>query len=191
MKILHIILNGLTEILMHNPQTMKTPSGDVERKRIPSPEEEAATSRYLLPNGNLCIPASAVLGSLLQGAKGYRIGKRAAGEILAGAIIGKDEDFPLLRDGKPIAGDNYIIDSRRAVVQRQGVIRNRAKIRLPWQLEAYFEFNEELANIEQVKTALTVAGRTVGLLDGRAKVKGSPSPGLWFGKYEVTDIWSE
>lgn len=193
MEILHIKLNGLTPILTHNPAGSMTQAGGrgIERKVIPAPEEEAAASRYLLPNGNMGIPASAILGSLLQGARGYRIGRRPAADILAGAIIGKDDYFPLLRDDKPIAGDDYTIDSRRAVVKRQGIIRNRAKVELPWQIEAVFEFNSEIANIEQVKTALTNAGLTVGVLDGRAKVKGSPSAGLWFGKYEVADIWSE
>lgn len=46
-------------------------------------------------------------------------------------------------------------------------------------------------NSEQVRTALINAGLTVGLLDGRQKVKGSPSPGQRFGRFEVTDIWSE
>ena len=193
MEKLHIKLNGLTPLLMHNPVgSMTQPRGrGIERKVIPTPEEETKASRYLLPDGNMGVPASAILGSLLQGARGYRIGRRSATEVLAGAIVGKDGYFPLLRDGKPIAGDDYTIDSRRAVIKRQGIIRNRAKIELPWQVEADFEFNSEIANIEQVKTALSNAGLTVGILDGRSKVKGSPSAGLWFGKFEVSDIWTE
>lgn len=186
MEILHIKLNGLSPLLMHSPESMRrTDDETLGRKVIPSPEEEAAASRYLLPDGNFYVPAIAVRSSMLHGARGYRIGKRPAREILAGAVILSDEVFPLLRDGQPIAGDDYVIDSRRAVVQRQGIIRNRAKIELPWQVEAVFDYNSQLANLEQIKTALNNAGQIAGLLDGR------PGTGLWFGRYEVTDIWSE
>lgn len=186
METLHIELNGLSPLLMHSPESMhRADDKALGRKVIPSPEEEATASRYLLPDGNFYVPAIAVRSSMLQGARGYRIGKRPAREILAGAIILTDEVFPLMRNGKPISGSDYTIDSRRAVVQRQGVIRSRAKIELPWQLEAVFGYNSQLANLEQIRMALNNAGQIAGLLDGR------PGSGLWFGRFEVTDIWSE
>lgn len=186
METLHIKLKGLSPLLMNNPTSMgRVEGGALSRKVIPMPDDEAASKRYLLPDGNFYIPAIAVRSSMLNGARGYRIGRRPAREILAAAVILTDEVFPIFRNGKPIPGSNYQIEIRRAVVQRQGVMRARPKIDLPWEVECIFGFNSELANLEQVKTALTTAGQAIGLLDYRPERSG------WFGRFEITDIWSE
>ena len=186
METLHIKLKGLSPLLMNNPISMaRAEGGALSRKVIPAPEEEAAAKRYLLPDGNFYLPAIAVRASMLNGARGYRIGRRPAREILAAAVILTDEVFPISRDGKPIPGSDYQIEIRRAVVQRQGVMRARPRIDLPWELECIFNFNSELANLEQVTTALQTAGQAVGLLDYRPEKSG------WFGRFEVTNIWSE
>ena len=191
MERLHIKCKGLTPLLMHNPAGLMAVGGGrgISRKVIPSPEEEAKAGRYVLPDGNFYIPAIAVRNSLLGGAKGYRIGRVAAISILAGALDIIDEVFPLLRDNDPLNGENYSIDTRRAVVQGQGIMRSRARIELPWQIEAVFMYNAELVNLEQLKEIAARAGQVIGLLDYRPEKKvGLPG---WFGKYEVTDIWSE
>lgn len=186
METIHVKLNGLSPILMNNPTSMVRGQGDsLSRKVIPSPEEEAQIKRYLLPDGNFYVPAIAVRSSMLLGARGYRIGRRPAREILSAAVILTDEVFPIFRDGKPIPGTEYSIEIRRAVVQRQGVMRARPRIDLPWELECIFGFNSQLANLEQVRTAMGNAGQIIGLLDYRPERSG------WFGRFEVTDIWSE
>lgn len=183
---LHIKLNGSSPILMNNPTSMSRPEGEtLTRKVIPTPEDEAATKRYLLPDGNFYVPAIAVRASMLNGAKGYRIGGRPAREILAAAVILTDEVFPVFRDGKPIPGTDYQIEIRRVVVQRQGVMRARPRIELPWEVECVFGFNGQLANLDQVKTALNNAGQIAGLLDYR------PGRGGWFGRFDISNIWSE
>lgn len=191
MEKLHLKLNGLTPLLLHNPAGSMPAGGakKISRKVIPSPEEEAKASRYVLPDGNFFIPAIAIRNSLLGGAKGFRIGRIAAISILSGALDIIDEVFPLLRDNQPLNAENYSVDTRRAVVQGQGIMRSRAKIELPWQVEAIFGYNPDLVNLQQVKEIASNAGRVVGLLDYRPEKKvGLPG---WFGKFEVTDIWSE
>jgi len=191
MATLHIKLNGLTPLLMHNPAGSMVAGGGrkITRKTIPSPEEEAKAGRYVLPDGNFFIPAIAVRNSLLGGAKGFRIGKTAAISILSGALDIIDEVFPLLRDNQPLNGENYSIDTRRVVVQGQGIMRSRARIELPWQVEAVLGYNPDLVNLEQVKGIASNAGRVVGLLDYRPEKKvGLPG---WFGKFEVAGVRSE
>lgn len=186
MEILHIQLNGLSALLMNNPTSMTRLEGaKLSRKTIPSPEEEAAPKRYLLPDGNFYIPAIAIRSSMLNGAKGYRIGKRPAREILSAAVTLTEEKFPLKRSGNPINGSDYSLEIRRAVVQRQGVMRSRPRIDLPWEIEATFGFNSDLANLDQIRTALENAGQVIGLLDYRPEKTG------WFGKFSVTEAWSE
>lgn len=191
MEKLYLKYKGLSPLLMHNPAGSMIPSGGrgISRKVIPSPEEEAKAGRYVLPDGNFYIPAIAVRNSMLGGAKGYRIGRVAAISILSGALDIIDEAFPLLRDDEPLNGENYSIDTRRAVVQGQGILRSRARIELPWQIEAVFFYNPELINLDQLKEIATRAGQIVGLLDYRPEKKvGLPG---WFGKYDVASIWSD
>jgi hypothetical protein len=191
MEKLHLKVSGLTPMLMHNPAGSMIAGGGrkVSRKTIPSPEEEAKASRYLLPDGNFFVPAIAVRNSILGGAKGYRIGRTAAISIISGALDIIDEVFPLLRDGQPIDGDDYSIDTRRAVVQGQGIMRSRARIEPPWEVVAIFGYNPDLVNLDQIKDIANNAGHVVGLLDYRPEKKvGLPG---WFGKFEVVDIWSE
>lgn len=187
METLYLKLNGLSQLLMHNPAGSMKPGGGqrLGRKTIPSPEAEAEASRYLLPDGHFYVPAIAVRNCLLNGSKGYRIGKIRAMDLLAGAILMVDEAFPLLRNGEPIPGKDYSIDERRAVVQKQGIIRARARIELGWQLECAFGYNSTLANLEQIKEIAQNAGQVVGLLDYRPEKKG------WFGRFEVIEIRSE
>jgi hypothetical protein len=186
MDYLTCILKGTFAILMHNPAGMQATKRDkgLTTKTIPEPGEEAAASRYLLPDGNFYIPAVAVRNSLLQGAVGYRIGRRAARPLLAASLTIVDEIFELLdADAEPIPGDRYTIDSRRAIVQGQGIIRSRAKIDLPWKVRGRFGYRKDLATLDHIKTALTSAGLTVGLLDYRPEKNG------WFGTFEVEDLF--
>lgn len=189
METIHIKLNGLSPLLMHNPATMKVTKEELKKRRQEfDPEVEAAESRYLL-DGKLYVPAIAVRNSILGGAKGYKIGRFSAIPILASALEIAAETFLLLRNGQTLSGESYSIDTRRAVIQKAGITRARARIELPWQLEAVFAFNPDLASVAQVKEVASNAGRVVGLLDYRPEKKvGLPG---WFGKYEVTGIWSE
>lgn len=186
MNTLHITLNGQSPLLMHNPQGMLGGKSDsMNRKQIPTAEEDAEKSLYVLPDGNLFVPAVAVRNSMLSGAKGYRIGKKSAWAVLAGAVLMIDEMLPLYRNGNPISGKDYSIDIRRAVVQRQGIPRARARIELPWQLDCIFGYNEDLAGLDHINTALNSAGQMIGLLDYRVEKKG------WFGRFEVAEIYAE
>lgn len=185
MEYLRCVLRGTAPLLMHNPAAMRRDTGKrLSQKSIPAPEEEAAESRYLLPDGNFYVPAVSVRNSLLSGAVGYRIGRRAARQVLAAAVTLVDEAFPLLDgDGKARSGTDYVVDGRRVVVQRQGIIRARAKVDMPWSLECRFRFNSQLASLDHVKDALTNAGMMVGLLDYRPECMG------WFGTFEIEGVW--
>lgn len=189
---LYIKFEGRTPLLTHNPVGSMSAVGEseeVKKKKIPPPDVEAKASRYITPDGNFYIPALNVRNSILCGSKGYKIGKFSALTILSGAIDFIDDKFPLLRDGKPISGDDYTIDIRRVVVQRRGIMRARAMIALPWQIEAVFSLNPDLATVEQIKKVAQNAGLVCGLLDYRPEKKvGLPGP---YGKYAVADIWSE
>jgi hypothetical protein len=179
-------LNGLSPLLMNNPAGMlNLEAGEQKlgKTKIPKPEEAVKASRYVLPDGNLYVPAIAVRNCLLTATKGQLINKKSALPYLSGGILLIDENFPLHRNGKLLKGDQVTMDVRRAVVQRQGITRVRARVDLPWEIECIFDYNPDIVDIKVVETIAKRAGQIVGLLDYRVEKKG------WFGRFEVTKIW--
>lgn len=196
MERLYIKLKGRTPLLMNNPK--ETLGGGEEeptktRKKQPLPEEQAKIRRYLLPDGNFYMPATAVHGCMLTACSGYtakgETGRKVAVlPLLSGALIMTDPAFPLLDDkDNPIPGDRYEVDIQRVrVPPRTGASfwRGRPKI-WPWNLLCWFNFDSRRIDLELVGRIAKDAGMYPGLLDGRPEKKES------FGTFEVIGIWSE
>lgn len=97
----------------------------------------------------------------------------------------------LKRDAAPLEPiTEYEIDVRRCIVQRQGVMRARPLIDLPWACVAEFEYDAGLGTAEgepvAVKLylqALGYAGQIVGIGNYR------PERGGRFGKFAVVKAW--
>lgn len=174
---------GVTPLLQHNPAAMIRPDGKPRTKQIPTPKEEAERSCYRNESGELVMPAAAVRASIIAGGKFKRIPPYSAPTVIAGYLLmGTQEYFRLFdADEKPIT--DYEIDSRRAVVQRQGVIRSRAMINIPWSINASFEINEEVGmTVEALTEMAGIAGRMVGLGDYRIQKGGN------FGAYKLGEV---
>ena len=185
MEKLDITLVGLSPLLMNNPAKMLNMNAGKQtlgKKSIPLPKDEAEGSRYLLPDGHLYVPAIAVRNCFLSGTKGQLINRKSALPFISGGLLLIDEAFPLYRNGEPIGGDDYSQDIRRAVIQRQGITRVRARVELPWELRCVFDYNSDIIDIDVIKTVAQRAGQIVGLLDYRVEKKG------WFGRFEVGSI---
>jgi hypothetical protein len=176
---------GKTPLLMHNPAVMQSAGGSIGRKTIPTPEDEADASTYKLPDGSLCVPAVAIRNCVLSGLTGVRFNRRAASPVLAGALLPSDLYFPLYDDqGNPITA--WAIDTQRAVVQRQGIMRSRARVDPPWTVAFSFNLNTQIANPEavlaMVSDALNTAGSSIGILDYRPQKKG------WYGTFALGEL---
>ena len=182
MEQLFIRIKGLSDLLMNNPASMESTGP------IPTPEDEAKRSRYVRDDGTLYVPSIALRKSILLGATGYKIGKFSLRSRLGASIQLFEEYFSLLtEDDKPMT--EYVIDRRRVVIGKAGIIRSRARIEVPWIVEGTFGFNSELlmdrhniVQVEQLKKAIDIAGQVSGLLDFR------PNKGGWFGKYRLDEI---
>lgn len=186
MSILQGTIIGKTPLLMHNPAGSMFPAtASVGRKRIPTPEEEALASTYRLPNNDLCVPSVAVRNAIITGCTGLRLNRRAASPIISGALLPSDSLYPLLNlDGEPIR--EWIVDTQRAVVQRQGIMRSRARIDPVWVVVYSFNLNSSLATadviVSIVADALRVAGQSIGILDYRPQKKG------WYGTFDTGEL---
>src|SRR5262245_42005811 len=121
-------LRSISPALMHSPAGMRPKETKVGTKTIPTPEVEAEAALYRLSNGQLYWPSENILSSLIKGCTGKRIGKRGASALVQAGVFVSEIESPLFdpETNKPIT--TWEIDSRRVVVQRQGIVRSRARI---------------------------------------------------------------
>lgn len=173
-RIFSVRIEGTAPLLMHSPAGL----GGEKKARgvIPSPEEEAEGCLYTDGDGKIVVPARCIEGAIVKAGSAKTApgqGKKTYKQfILAGVQVVPDE-VPLIYEG------DYIIDKRRAVIMRQGIIRCRPRFD-KWALEfdirvidAYLLGNGQDA---QLKRVFEDAGSLVGLLDFRPR----------FGRFEVT-----
>ena len=67
-------------------------------------------------------------------------------------------------------------------INRNRVMKTRAKFELPWEVDALFFFDDELVDVRKMERWLDIAGRRFGLGDWRPE-KGGP-----FGRYKAIRI---
>ena len=174
-RIFHVKIEGVSPLLMHSPSGLGVKK--TARGVIPSPEEEAENALYRDGGGNIVVPARCIEGCLVKAGSA----KTAPGQgkktyknfILAGVQVVPEE--------VPLISDPFIIDKRRCVIMRQGIIRCRPRFD-HWSLEfdlrvidAYLLGHGQDQNIKQI---IVDGGMLVGLLDFRPR----------FGRFEVKEF---
>lgn len=177
MKTARYKIVGRSPLLQCNPSGMKPQKAG--RKKIPSPEEEAEKGTYRLDNGQLYLKAEALRNSCVEGGKGLRLGKESCKGILRSTVFETEETCLLADPDTGIPITDYEIDTRRAVVQRQGILRSRPMIQ-NWATEIELEYDEDFISPEAIRDYFEIAGRRVGVGDYR------PQRGGHFGRYTVT-----
>jgi len=185
---------GKSPLLTHNPAQMQKPPGPGEKpgksargKEIPSPEEEAKRGLYLDEKGRFCGPGVGLRNGLVRAAAAWRAPwqkKRENMRSLVAGCVAEPELVPILdKDGKP--AKTYEIDSRRAMVQRQGIVRSRPKFAVGWRATFQIVYDDAfLAGDEDQIRGLLLdifndAGNRIGWGDYRPEKTG------WFGRYFV------
>lgn len=173
-------ITGMSSILMNNPASMRHPDDSVKVKKIPTPEDEAASKVYRQKNGNLHAPAFWFRASLLAGAVSRKIGKLSAKKALSAGVFcvaGEDECTLLhVKNNKPIR--EYKINVMRAVVKTAGVMRARPEVE-GWACILVLEIDTDFVTPEQVESLLNIAGKIAGVGDYRGGCEGT------FGRYKA------
>lgn len=168
-------------IMFHNPQISMFVA-KTSKKVIPSHEQEAENGCYWnADKTELVIPSWNVHRGLVRAASGLKLPtnkKVSLGPIIAG-------DITLSPDLLGFGTKEYVIDVRRAVVQRQGILRARPL--LPkWRLTFTVEW--ETSNLGAdfwdtvLRELLTILGERIGLAEYRPE-KGGP-----FGRFRIVSI---
>lgn len=182
-KVYRFKITGVSGVLMNNPASMRRPGTNPGPPRIPPPEEEAKAKVYQLDGegSQLYIPAVAFRSSMIGkggGAANRKIGKFTVNTLVGAGVFLVDTKCPIvhLKTGKPIS--DYEIDTRRAVVQQQGIMRSRPYV-TDWSCCLDLEIDEDFITAEQVLEVLNISGKVAGVLDFRPQKKG------WFGRYKA------
>jgi hypothetical protein len=184
-KIFVARLKAVTPLLMHNPQHSMGGGNEASRKKVPTPEEEAERGLYRHPDGWLYLGADHVREAMKRAAKGLRVNRKPLGPILAAAVFVLEEYFPITRNGQTLTTYDRI-DVRRAVVQKQGILRARPLIETPWEAEVRYQYDAGIIqNPGILVQVLQEAGTRIGVLDYRPE-KGGP-----FGRFEIVEAWVE
>lgn len=115
---------------------------------------------------------------MIYAVSGKKVGKRGAKSIISASVFNVD-DYCVILDAKtrkPLL--KYEIDTRRAVVVKQGILRSRPKFE-DWACELELEIDEDMIPVSLVLENLNEAGMLAGIGDYRIN-KGGP-----FGRYKV------
>jgi len=176
-KKIEVKIKGLTPLLMNrlNPESLKAKSR--MRMESYSTEKDAEQSAYIDEidgKKQLYIPMEAVYSMMIQTAKQYRVKRVSLSSLLAGMMRIEPEKIPL-------GTDKYEVDARAVVIQKQRVLKGRAKL-LKWAAKFWIVYDSKRLpeGIEEtLKAILEDAGTRMGLLDYRPQHRG------WFGTFVV------
>jgi len=171
-------VTGLFPLLTHNPAQMGGASRGPKTKKIPSPEEEAEIGTYRDEEGHYCIPSMGFRASFLNGLKNKKVGRSSAISVFQAAVFNIDELCVLIDPETDQPLEEYRIDTRRAVVQRQGVMRSRPRFE-KWGCYLFLQIDEDIVSPEMVEENLNISGQIVGVGDFRIEKRGI------FGKYRA------
>ena len=177
-----------SSLLMNNPASMENGDdvGIKASKKKYEPEEEARIRVYKDEKDHMYIPAVAFRASLMNAAKGRKVGKKFATALVKGAVFNAETRCYLTNPetGKPLKANgksknsDYGLHSTRVRVGNAGVMRVRPEIER-WATKVAFEVDDDFIREEQVIELLNIAGRMAGVLDWRPEKSGA------HGRFEV------
>lgn len=177
MKKIRVTIESTSPILMNKYNV----EAELERQKghritkTYDPKEEAEKSAYWGTGKKkvLIIPSEVLYASILNASSFHKIGRRSAKSILAGSIRVEPMEVSL-------GTKKYEIDTRPVVIQRNRVLKSRARL-TEWKATFDIVYNEQLiADPEIIQKVLKEAGERIGIFDFRPQ-KGGP-----YGTFNIT-----
>lgn len=171
---------GISPLLQNNPANfigVDSDAGLGSAKKKYNDEEEARLRVYTDSDGAYCHPCESFTKAMVKAVAGKKFGKMFATSAIKGSVF-IAEPFALLLDekGKPIK--EYTIDRRPVVVGKARVLRCRPCFP-KWRVKLALEIDAAILRPDDVKDALSLAGRIVGIGDYR------PERGGGFGRFKI------
>lgn len=174
MKTLNIEITGLSPLLMNTAKYLGVRTSTSVTKSY-KPEEEAEKSAYWTTKGKkeLMIPSEVIYACILNASSFHKINKRSAKSVMAGSIRIEPSEIRL-------GTSDYEIDTRSVVIQRNRVLKSRAKLE-NWKAKFQIVYDDRtITDSIIIKTIMEEAGRRIGLMDFRPQKAG------WFGTFQIT-----
>ena len=184
-------------IIMHNGQAgldTKSPQNreklEITRKKASNrtdadtdrlEELETEISLWLDRDGAPTIPGTAVRACIENAARSMKQGPKVRGGLVVDSIV----EFAYDKDRYGTTVEELSQTTRRkdtVVVQRSRIIRTRAEFETPWSLTFRLDCDDDLIDMDDLRTWLKIAGSRVGLGDWRPEKSGA------HGKFEVESI---
>jgi len=165
-------LKGIKPLLMHAANSI----GQTSTKKTNNydPQEEAEAALHKDAKGVIGVPSIAIVQCMKKAATEHKApgrGKKTLKDFVLSGLLIHDEFIPL-------TPQDWVVDSRPAVVQRARIMRWRPRFD-KWELKFSIEITDpSIWNPSLIKSILLDAGRYVGLLDFRP----------FFGTFDVVSV---
>ena len=139
---IRISVVGISPLMTHNPQSMGVEVAPGKGSRIPDAETEAEAGCYRMEDGTLAIKGESFRGALLGAAGAWKAKAKKTMRSILSHIVVVEELVQLHHpDGELLT--SYVIDARRAIVQRQGIIRRRPRFE-NWACSFTMEYDQQI-----------------------------------------------
>ena len=162
----HVRIKGEAPLLMHAPTGLG--KGSSTRGVIPSPEEEAKQGLYLDAKGKTVVPARCIEGAIVKAAAGIKAPGKGR-QSMKNYVLAGLQVYPM---DVPLESEGYEVDVRRAVIQRQGVLRARPRFdewALDFEIQVIDEYLQSAGMDRKIQDLVSQAGALIGLLDFRPR----------------------
>lgn len=176
-------LTGTADMLMHryDVEEVESKSGGTSKGGKSKKTDNVESYLYRGKDGLLRLPGEVVKACIVDGAKFLqdpRSPRKAAKDLFKAGILAAAPTEFLNYEGKQVKEWDYL-DKRRAVVQRNAILRVRPAFLAGWRVKATFDvIASDLITEDFFRKAVDNAGRFCGMCDFRPD----------FGRFRV-DSW--
>jgi hypothetical protein len=180
-KVFEVEIKGTKPLLMHNPARSMATNEEWKLKGVSHPpaDVEAEAGLYKNEAGEIVLPSLVLLGTIRTGAADKKVGGKGKATFKKLVYSGLEIE----PDDPKLIYDKWVIDSRRAVIGKAGIIANRPRFD-SWScvfrlrvIDPVF-LNPANEGPEIIQSILENAGRRGGVGDFRPL----------FGRFAVTRI---
>ena len=161
--------------------TRKVASNRTESDEARIAELECQLAFWLDENERPTIPTAALRTCIETAARKLRQGP----QVREGLIVSEVLDFSYDKERYGSTLKELAVSTQYrtgVVVQRQHILRTRAKFDLPWGCRFVLDCDDGLIDQQQLEAWLVIAGRRIGLGDWRPEKSGN------FGRFETVSI---
>ena len=180
-EIVTFAIEGISPLLQNNPKEFIGSGGQEKeltaKSRSYDDAQEAELRQYRDGDGLFYHPSVAFTKAILRAVTGKKFGSETATSLVKGTVF-IAEPHCILCDGKGKPLKKYTIDRQSVVIGKARILRCRPRFDI-WFTKLALEINTGILSADNVRDALSLAGRVVGIGDYRPEKTGG------YGRFRV------